>query len=295
MNPIVQVEVGKMHRIRVPMADSDGDRVRCRWGNGTDECGVICFPKGSLTSDPCEFTYNASKLGYHAVALIMEDFDSNDNVLSSVPLQFLIHIVEASNETDQCPDPPVYFGEWTADSCIGVQSNVTYRASIRMRIPCANTSTTLMNILTVSPMGLQRGNIQRDPNDPQIYTMPIEWIPTQDQYGIQQLCITPVDSLHRTGVQTCVTFQVDILPPEFINFSPSGLVPATQSEWTVRVDRDIVRPRRPHGVYIHFVKRSNDQTVYSIDAAKDTSVVYGKREITFSTGGFLWEAVTYNL
>jgi hypothetical protein len=88
MNPIVQLQVDKIHVIRIPMADSDGDPIRCRWGQTQEECGSICAPKGFLNSNPCELTYNASKIGYQAVAIIIEDFDSNNTVLSAIPLQF---------------------------------------------------------------------------------------------------------------------------------------------------------------------------------------------------------------
>ncbi|CAF1065675.1 unnamed protein product [Rotaria magnacalcarata] len=30
MNPIVELQIGKVHLIQIPMADSDGDRLRCR-------------------------------------------------------------------------------------------------------------------------------------------------------------------------------------------------------------------------------------------------------------------------
>ena len=294
MNPIVQVQVNAMHTIRIPMADSDGDRVRCRWGSDPSECGSICAPKGRLTSDPCELMYNATKIGYHAVALVIEDFNSNNTVLSAIPLQFLIHIVNQTTTETMCADLPEYVGEWAADSCIGVQSNATMHALIQVRIPCANSSTTLSNILTITPGGFERGAIERDPANPQLYTMPVEWTPTPDQYGIHQSCFTPVDSHSRTGSPVCLTFQVDVLPPQFLRLSPSGPVAGNQSVWTIVADRDIARSRRSNGVHIRFYRRSNDQLVYQIDVANDPSVVYERREIVFFTSGQTWEQVTFS-
>ena len=291
MNPIVQVQVSRVHVIRIPMADSDGDRVRCRWGNNESECGTICAPKGRLTSDPCELTYNATAVGYHAVALVIEDFDANNTVLSAIPLQFLIHIVNQTTTVTMCPDLPVYIGDWAADSCIGVQSNTTIKANIQVRIPCANSNTTLSNILTISPAGFERGVIERDAVDRQLYTMPVEWTPTADQYGIHQACFTPVDSHSRTGSQVCLTFQVNVLPPRFIDLLPSGSVLANQSIWTIVADRDIARSRRTSGVNIRFYQRSNDQLVYQVDVASDLSVLYDSREIVFFTTGHSWEQV----
>jgi hypothetical protein len=295
MNPIVQVQVGKIHVIRIPMADSDGDPIQCRWGNSTEECGSICAPKGSLRSNPCELTYNASRIGYHAVALVIEDFDSNNNVLSAIPLQFLIHIVNTTNNEPNCTETPVYIGEWPQDSCIGVESNTTIHSNIQIRIPCQNTSITLDDILTVSPAGLIKGEIIRDLSDQNLYTMPIEWTPDSDQYGIHQLCVTPVDSQQRTGSQVCLTFQVDISPPEFVHLTPTGLVPATQSSWTIETDRDIVKPRRSSGVHIRFFKQSSNQEIYRIDVTNDTNVFYQPRQIIFFTTGYTWEQVRTNL
>jgi len=292
MNPIVQVEVGKVHIIRIPMGDSDGDLVQCRWGDSTEECGSICTPKGLLVSNPCELTYNASQLGYHAVALVIEDFDSNNNVLSAIPLQFLIHIVNTTTTTEcNCTKPPVYMGEWPQDSCIGIESNTTINARIQMRIPCEDTCITLKDILTVSPPGLIKREITRDPSDQNMYTMPIEWTPQPDQYGIHQLCLTPVDSEQRTGSQVCLTFQVDVGPPEFVSMTPTGLISATQSAWTIETDRDIVKTRRTSGVHIRFFKRSDNEEVYHIDVTTDVNVFYQPRQITFFTTGYTWEQV----
>jgi hypothetical protein len=292
MNPIVQVQVGKIHVIRIPMADSDGDQIQCRWGKSTEECGSICKSKGSLRSNPCELTYNALRIGYQAVALVIEDFDSNNNVLSAIPLQFLIHIVNTTTIFEpNCTEPPVYIGEWSQDSCIGVKSNTTINARIRIRIPCQNTTITLVDILTISPSGLIKGEIIRDLSDQNLYTMPIQWTPNSDQYGIHQFCVTPVDSRQRTGSQVCLTFQVDISPPEFVLLTPTGLVPATQSLWTIETDRDIVKPRRSSGVNVRFFKRSTNEEIYRIDVSNNDNVFYQPRKIIFFTTGYTWEQV----
>jgi hypothetical protein len=297
MNPIVELQVGKIHVIRIPVADSDGDPIRCRWGHTQEECGSICSSKGPLNSNPCELTYNASQLGYQAVALVIEDFDWNNNVLSSIPLQFLIHIVNRTQTNDIlniCSEPPIYIGDWSQDSCIGVESNRTINARIQMRIPCINTSTVLEDILTVSPAGLHKEQITRDPLDPDLYTMLIEWTPESDQYGIQQLCLTPVDSQQQMGSQVCLTFQVDISSPEFVIITPTGLVPSTQAVWTIETDRDVVGPKRANGVFIRFFKQSTNQEVYRIDVATDLTVVYQPRKITFYTTGYTWGHVNTN-
>jgi hypothetical protein len=290
MNPIVQVQVDRVHVIRIPMADSDGDTIRCRWGEPNEECGSVCAAKGPLRSNPCELTYNATQIGYHAVALVIEDFDSNNNVLSAIPLQFLIHIVNITTKSN-CTEPRLYIGQWSQDSCIGVESNTTFNTLVEIQIPCEDTNITLKDILTISPAGLIKGAIIRNPFNRSMYTMPIEWTPQSYQHGIHQLCFTPLDSEGRTGSQVCLTVQVDVRPPDFILMTPTGLVSANQSSWTIETDRDIVRPKRSNGVYIRFFKRSNNEEVYRIDVTTDVNVFYQSRQITFFTTGYTWEQV----
>ena len=291
MNPIVEVQVGRVHVIRIPMADSDGDPIECRWGQSKGECGTICTPIGVLHSNPCELTYNATKIGYHAVALTIEDFDSNHTVLSSIPLQFLIHIVNRTTESN-CTEFPVYIGELSEDSCIAVQSNETFRTRIPIYISCEDPTITLKDILTVSPAGLIKGNIIRDESNRSLYTIPIEWTPQSDQYGVHQFCFTPVDSEQRSGSQVCLTFQVDVDRPKLINRTPIGLVSADQSVWTIKTDRDIIKPKRSNGIYIRFFKRSTNEEVYRIDVNNSTNVFYQSREIQFFTTGYTWEQVS---
>ena len=299
MNPVVQVHLGKVHTIRIPMADTDGDPVRCRWGQkNKTECGSICSPKGFLTRDPCELTYNATRLGYTAVALIIEDFDSNNEVISSIPLQFLIHIVNKTVDpeiTDGCDKLPVYVGDQPSAACIGVESNKSMAERVQFRIPCANTSTTLVDILTISPPGMTKGPIIQDSFDSNLYSMEFKWTPQPDQYGVHQLCLMPVDSQQQMGAQICLTFQVDILPPQIIAMHPMGLVPKTQSTWMIELDRDIVSPGRSSGINIHFFRRSNNEEVFGIDMASNPSVLYERRKIIFFTTGYTWDEVSEHL
>ncbi|CAF3552670.1 unnamed protein product [Rotaria sp. Silwood1] len=274
------------------MADSDGDPLRCRWGRKENqECGSICSPKGLLTPDPCELTYNATRLGYAAVALVIEDFDSNNKVLSSIPLQFLIRIVNqtvSQNNSTSCSRLPVYVGNRPQGACIGVKSNSSVTEQVQFRIPCPNTSTTLANILTVSPPGMIRGPIIRDSSDLNLYSMEIRWTPESDQYGVHQLCLTPVDSQQQAGSQVCLVFQVDTDPPRFVRMHPTGIVPDNQSTWIIEVDRDIAPPRRSIGVNIRFFKRSNNQEVYRVDVTSPSVVCYAPRRIAFYTFGYIW-------
>ena len=51
LSPIVRLQQGCPNTISIPAEDSDGDKVRCRWSNGSRrECGSIChtFHSGTL-------------------------------------------------------------------------------------------------------------------------------------------------------------------------------------------------------------------------------------------------------
>eukprot|EP00105_Crassostrea_gigas_P044216 XP_019928364.1 PREDICTED: uncharacterized protein LOC105341926 [Crassostrea gigas] len=85
----------------IPVADFDGDIVRCRFASTIQECQDVCGNHVSfLTFDgtSCSFTINSNIstviAGNYAVALQIEDFtDSSSSVpLSSVPLQFIINV-----------------------------------------------------------------------------------------------------------------------------------------------------------------------------------------------------------
>lgn len=85
----------------IPVADFDGDIVRCRFASTIQECQGVCGNHVSfLTFDgtSCSFTINSNistvTAGNYAVALQIEDFtDSSSSVhLSSVPLQFIINV-----------------------------------------------------------------------------------------------------------------------------------------------------------------------------------------------------------
>lgn len=272
------------------MADTDGDKVECRWGKTEDECGSICAPKGQLNANPCELTYEAKEIGHHGVALVIEDFDERNSVLSAVPLQFLIEIVNITSAPESCSLPPVYEGDWADGSCISAKSGQEIKGIVQFRIPCENTSTTLSEILTVSPDGFTTEQFLVDPNDPYVYTAEYSWVPTARQAGVQQACFTPITSDELIGSQICLTFHVDSVAPKLLTFSPTGVVMKDHSSWKIVVDQVANRPRRSDEVLIRFIKRSTNKQVLQINA-NSAAVLYQGNEILFYTTGQMWDEV----
>ena len=85
--------------------DLDGDTIRCRWATSSESLGAYRGRGnfGSLTLDEenCIITYDGSKDnasdGVKPIALQIEDFDSDGNMISSMPVQFLATVWTPSN------------------------------------------------------------------------------------------------------------------------------------------------------------------------------------------------------
>ena len=81
-------------------SDIDGDTVKCRWGTSVESGGATydnqLWPSLSLDEDNCIVSYTGSldksKEGVKPIGLMIEDFDSNGNVKSSIPVQFLAQV-----------------------------------------------------------------------------------------------------------------------------------------------------------------------------------------------------------
>ncbi|CAF1121256.1 unnamed protein product, partial [Didymodactylos carnosus] len=303
MNPVVRLALGREHTIKIPMADSDGDSLRCRWGNTLTECGGICQPQGQLQSNPCEITYYAAQVGYEGIAIVIEDFESANSTvpLSSIPLQFLIQIVPPTTEmpitgvtgnytvSPPC-NPPVYVGRRPHGACIGVPSNAFVMEEIQVRTGCSHT--TITDILTTSPQGMTKSNVtQSDPLiQPDIYSMYVYWTPQSYQTGIHQLCITPAASDGQTGTQACLTFQVDILPPELIGNStyPQNGDTVSSNNFYIFASRYIFRPTRD--AYIRFYRADTNALELEFNVVGYPSIWYQSNRLSFYTNfSHTWE------
>lgn len=348
MNPVVTIEQGNTYNITIPMADIDGDQLRCRWGVNENEAGGIYESKGQLESNPCVLIYQATAFGYEGIAVIIEDFDTNGEVLSSIPLQFLIKINpyisttttttittttettsstttdgsgSSPNSTDVsidtistiltttttvtpttttttlpvCSRPPIYVGDRESGACIGVPLNSTIELKIVVEVPCENSCTTIHDILTISPTGMQRSAITQDTHFSNRYNMYLQWTPQPYQYGIHQVCVTPVDNSNRFGSTVCFTLLVDVHSPQFVNgsMSPTGIVPQNQSTWTIATDVDIVPPAQPDTAVVFF-KRNSSGVGDDVEVARVhmSTAEYQSRQITFNTGNIIWDEVS---
>ena len=86
--------------ISLAPVDADGDRIACRWATASEAGGSWNEPGRlgslSLDKDSCTVTYtgsmDSSTFGVKPIGLMIEDFDADGNVRSSIPVQFLAKV-----------------------------------------------------------------------------------------------------------------------------------------------------------------------------------------------------------
>jgi hypothetical protein len=210
MRPLVRLHYSRSSELRIPVADIDGDTVRCRWANSTlGECAEVCngFPFGILDEDGCILTYNGSgDVGFYAVAIQVEDFATPNGTrpMSSVPIQFVVNII-SENGSDTCL-PPRFVYPTPAD---GAQVNIekytqfTSRVTVEPRCP-----TRSIDIQTVSPLGLKRSNLSQIPSSRLWYT-DFKWAPSSLQSGPHFFCFQAYDGISLSSAQHCVSLMVN--------------------------------------------------------------------------------------
>lgn len=93
-----------------PFDPNDFDIVRCRWSLANmSECGGICFsmPTAILNETSCELIIEkGTERGSYGIAVQIEDFKLNQSTArSSVPVQFLLKLIEPLVEIISCQTP----------------------------------------------------------------------------------------------------------------------------------------------------------------------------------------------
>ncbi|CAF2778603.1 unnamed protein product [Rotaria sp. Silwood2] len=195
MSPIL-IPVNQLTIINVPVADADGDIIHCRWSttsNGVDECGGVCPPSSlpsNMTIYPnCTILIIDQTVGnWFAVALMVEDFIDSTSIipLSSIPVQFLVQIVNQSS----CPNPPTIIGPSLEESCIVVVTGQTFISQLFALNNCGS-SVTIMDITILAFLGMIRGNITQV--NTTTYYIDLSWTPTDSQLGYQVICAMAFD------------------------------------------------------------------------------------------------------
>ncbi|CAF1129373.1 unnamed protein product, partial [Didymodactylos carnosus] len=183
----INIALGVFYYLTIPVYDSDGDDVRCRFAthNGTlNECASICapasVPSGTILYPNCTLKIKGTSLyDYYAIAIQVEDFWNTTTTIpfSSVPVQFLVYVLTQPS----CPLPIVYSTNNT-DSCTAVQAGTPLSIQLFAQSYCG---TNITDIGTVSfPIVLKSSLTQYNST---VWTVTITYTPTTSQIGIQRL------------------------------------------------------------------------------------------------------------
>ena len=156
-SPVLRLQAGCDHEIKIPVYDPDNDTVRCRWAVDS-ECAGVCgaFPGAELDSESCSISYSANnQVGHRAVAIVIEDYlPGSPDPLSSVGLQFLVLLFQSPRA---CSVAPQFVPPTPKDgSCIAIPIGTTFRTTLSAI--SGNMENTITEIQTVSPAGMERSS-----------------------------------------------------------------------------------------------------------------------------------------
>ncbi|XP_053395508.1 uncharacterized protein LOC123523804 [Mercenaria mercenaria] len=206
MPPVLKLQTRCSYTLPLPVADVDGDVVKCRWAIG-NECADVCqtFSGSVVNKSACTISYTAgTSTGYYVVALQIEDFanETSTTPLSSIPLQFLVYIYSGTGCADGSwfvPPTPQSNALFEVDA--GDTVNVTVKAK-GLR--------TFSRIIAMSTIDVIRTTEVTSQDASFSYiTMSLTYKPAStdaDQDHI--LCFYAKDTIGVTGNTRCITIHV---------------------------------------------------------------------------------------
>ena len=273
-SPVLRLQAGCNHIIRIPVYDPENDVVQCRWAVGT-ECAGICggFPGAELDSESCSITYNANQgEGHRAAAIMIEDYlPGSVDPMSSVGLQFLVLIF---NSRRPCSVGPEFVPPTLNDgSCVAIPPGETFH--IMLIAVSGNSDDTITEIQTVSPTGMEKSGLIHNETS-NVFYVNITWTPSTDQESnVHLFCFTATNSAGLSTSQVCIELLPGHAAPAPIpeTATPNnGSVHPSDTTWRINFDRDVERPSITS--YITFHELDTDVVVYRIDASSSSEVVF---------------------
>lgn len=290
MVPLINLQAGCYHEIRVPVNDADGDVVKCRWALG-NECGDSCYIQDYITLDGpnCLIKLNLTQTeGYYALKLQIEDFDMNDlnNAKSSVSLQFLVY---AFYSTQLCSLPKPYFEYPTKpdQACVAIKSNSTYTDIIIVN--SNSDSSTITEIQTTSPTGMIKSDLFQYANNTLSKYVNVTWTPSVP--GVSLLCFIGVNSVSQTTGQRCISLAAGYNSPVIDSLMPKNYIYANNTQWILKTDKNLTRP--VFSSFIKFIENSTNTISYQVDISTSNTVLINHNELIIQTSIFLKEKNMY--
>ncbi|XP_052774203.1 uncharacterized protein LOC128212867 isoform X2 [Mya arenaria] len=294
--PIVRLQSGCNHTITVPVGDIDGDIVRCRWADTSEECGEVChgLPNAELDNVTCSITYSAIyATGWYAVAIQVEDFVtfSSVNALSSIPVQFLIFVYTA-NENETCGQSMVFINPTPPDdACIGIPEGQVYSSAIAVRVVHSDRS--ISEIKTTSPLGMTKSSLYQI--SPTEWAVNITYSPPNDSDVSNVFCFNAKESSGLEGDKRCITLLTGVAPPAIVegSQSPTNVVYPGQRTWSLALNNSkFTRATRQSFINLY---SDNNILMENIPASNRERVTLNQnnRTLTFYTTTILTEKQTY--
>ena len=292
--PVLRLQENCDHIIPLAVNDPDNDIIQCRWAVG-EECAGICnkFPGAQLNSTSCTLTYTANRgTGYNAVALMIEDFmPGSTQPMSSVALQFLVLVVASNDPCSQQPefiDPTLPQG-----SCISIAAGETF--TTQLIATSHSSSVSIIEIQTMSPIGLNRGTLQHIQGTENYYVN-ITWSPTTSQLSqIHIFCYTALNSVGSGSQQSCIQLSAGILSPRPQPGSPIPnhlMVNPSNVTLVISFDENIQRPSE--AAFIVFYEFLTDTEAYRVNAFSSLEmIVSAATEITLKPNYLFTEGTIY--
>ena len=292
--PVLRLQENCDHIIPLAVNDPDNDIIQCRWAVG-EECAGICnkFPGAQLNSTSCTLTYTANRgTGYNAVALMIEDFmPGSTQPMSSVALQFLVLVVASNDPCSQQPefiDPTLPQG-----SCISIAAGETF--TTQLIATSHSSSVSIIEIQTISPIGLNRGTLQHIQGTENYYVN-ITWSPTTSQLSqIHIFCYTALNSVGSGSQQSCIQLSAGILSPRPQPGYPIPnhlMVNPSNVTLVISFDENIQRPSE--AAFIVFYEFLTDTEAYRVNAFSSLEmIVSAATKITLKPNYLFTEGTIY--
>ncbi|XP_022787832.1 uncharacterized protein LOC111327814 [Stylophora pistillata] len=295
LSPIVRHQQGCPKTITIPAEDPDGDKVRCRWSNDSQrECGGVChsFKSGALDEEKCTLSlYSNAALGWHAVAITLEDFPaSTTNFQSATPfsqvgLQFLVYVSPSSGP---CNRAPVLIGQSPNDgSCEEVSNGNTFSCTIEAKH--IDSSRRISEINTVTPLYMVISSLLNytDQMGDTVYYNNVSWNPRLSQKGRHIFCFKAMDNYGIETEERCITLLVGSNnTPSPLLYSRTPVVPQLIWSWpewfgfvnfNITFDQQIKRPR--HSKFVRIVVEGH--VIYKLDTRSSSDVTFDQFTLTF--------------
>ncbi|XP_020626934.1 uncharacterized protein LOC110064251 isoform X6 [Orbicella faveolata] len=293
LSPIVRHQRGCSKTIAIPAEDSDGDKVRCRWSNGSQrECGGVCrgfSSSGTLDEERCTLRLHSNAaLGWHAVAITLEDFPASTTnfqtatPFSHVSLQFLVHVASSSGP---CNRAPLLIGQSPNDgSCEEVPDGGIFYSIIEAKH--IDSSRRIAEIITVTPLYMNLTSLLNytDNVGDTVYYKNVSWSPRSSQKGRHIFCFKAIDDYGMESNQRCITILVGSNnTPRPILSTRTPLIPTLSWPWgsgfvdfNITFDQQIKRPR--HSKFIRIILEGH--VIYRLGTRSSSDVTIDQNGFT---------------